>query len=200
LPFQVLPSEDYEGPPKFGFDCESGEALSLSDPIMQVSYIPHPPNFTIRQIVKSIQAMDEQWRLSVAHPPSLEERAQQIQVREQRRLLVRIAVAFTVAIPTFILGVVFMFLVKKGNAVQIYMEENMWVGRVSKLEWALFILSTPVMFFAADIFHRKSIGELVSLWRRGSTTSIYRRFIRFGSMNLLASSALPFARCSGPDC
>jgi Cu+-exporting ATPase len=164
--------------------------LSLDDPIIRVSYNPNPPKFTIRHIIQSIQAIDPQWSLSVAHPPSLEERAQRMQVREQRRLLIRIALAFIVAIPTFILGVVFMSLVKKGSTVRMYMEESMWAGRASRLEWALFILSTPVMFFAADIFHRRSIKEIVSLWRRGSTTPVYRRFIRFGSMNLLASSTL----------
>src|SRR4051794_7274996 len=76
---------------------------SLSDPTIRVSYNPNPPKFTIRHIVKSIQAIDPQWRLSVAHPPSLEERAQRMQVREQRRLLIRIMLALTIAIPTFIL-------------------------------------------------------------------------------------------------
>ena len=116
-----------------------------------------------------------------------------MQVREQRRLLLRIMLSLIIAIPTFILGVVFMSLVKKGNTVRIYMEEPMWAGRASRLEWALFILSTPVMFFAADIFHRRSIKEIISLWRRGSTTPVYRRFIRFGSMNLLVSSIFPLA-------
>jgi cation transport ATPase len=167
--------------------------LSLDDPIIRVSYNPNPPKFTIRHIVQSIQAIDPQWRVSVAHPPSLEERAQRMQVREQRRLLIRIILAFTIAIPTFILGVVFMSLVKEDNATRMYMEEPMWAGRASRLEWALFILSTPVMFFAADIFHQRSIKELVSLWRRGSSTPVYRRFIRFGSMNLLASSTSTFS-------
>ncbi|KAI9771884.1 MAG: hypothetical protein M1840_001654 [Geoglossum simile] len=164
---------------------------SLNDATIRVSYNPNPPKFTIRHIVKSIQAIDPQWRLSIAHPPSLEERAERMQVREQRRLLIRIMLALTIAIPTFILGVVFMSLVKKSNAIRIYMEEPMWAGRASRLEWALFILSTPVMFFAADIFHRRSIKEIVSLWRRGSTSPVYRRFIRFGSMNLLVSLTFP---------
>jgi cation transport ATPase len=165
--------------------------LSLSYPILQVSYIPDPPKFTIRHIVRSIQAVDQQLNVSIAHPPSLEERAQQMQIREQRRLLLRIALAFTVAIPTFVLGVVFMSLVEKENSVRVYIERKMWAGRASRLEWALFILSTPVMFFSADIFHRRSIREIASLWRRGSNTPIYLRFIRFGSMNLLVSSPCP---------
>lgn len=105
--------------------------LSLSDLILQVSYIPDPPRFTIRHITNSIQAVDRQWHVYVIHPPSLEQRAQQMQIREQRRLLLRIALASTVAIPTFVLGVVFASLVVKGNAVRLYMEERMWAGRAS---------------------------------------------------------------------
>jgi cation transport ATPase len=127
--------------------------------------------------------------VTVSHPPSLEERAQRIQEREQKRLLRRILLALVIAIPTFILGVVFMSLVKKRNSVRAYLEEPMWAGSASRLEWALFILATPVMFFAADLFHQRSIKEIASLWRRGSTTPLYRRFTRFGSMNLLASFA-----------
>jgi cation transport ATPase len=162
---------------------------SLNDPIIRFSYTPDPQSFTIRHIVKSIQAIDPQWRVAVSHPLSLEERAQRIQEREQKRLLYRILLALIIAIPTFILGVVFMSLVKKRNSVRVYLEEPMWAGSARRLEWALFILATPVMFLAADLFHRRSIKEIASLWRRGSTTSLYRRFTRFGSMNLLASSA-----------
>jgi cation transport ATPase len=163
---------------------------SLADPILQISYIPDPPRSTIRQIMRSIQAVDGRWHVSIVHPPSLEERARQMQIREQRQLLLRITLTFIIAIPTFLVGVVFMSLVNSENAVRTYLEEEMWAGRASRFEWALFILSTPVMFFAADIFHRRSFEEIVTLWRRGSRTPIYRRFIRFGSMNLLASPPL----------
>lgn len=161
--------------------------LSLSDPIIQIAYHPDPPNVTIRHIVQAIQALDSRWHLSTARPPSLEERAAQMQIIEQRILLVRIILAIIIAIPAFILGVVFMSLVKEDNTVRRYMEEKMWAGRATRMEWALFILSTPVMFFAADIFHRRSIREIASLWRKGSTTPVYQRFIHFGSMNLLVS-------------
>jgi hypothetical protein len=80
-----------------------------------------------------------------------------------------------------------MSLVKKENRTRLYMEEPMWAGQATRTEWALFILATPVMFFGADIFHQRSINELLALWRKGSTTPVYRRFIRFGSMNLLVS-------------
>ena len=37
-------------------------------------------------------------------------------------------------------------------------------GNVSRNSWILFILATPVLFFAADTFHRKAIKEIKSLW------------------------------------
>jgi Cu+-exporting ATPase len=60
-------------------------------------------------------------------------------------------------------------------------------ANVSRGQWALLVISTPVYFFAADVFHRRAFKELVALWRPGSSTPILRRFYRFGSMNLLMS-------------
>ena len=60
-------------------------------------------------------------------------------------------------------------------------------SKVSRAEWALFIIATPVYFCAADVFHRRAIKELRALWRPGSTTPILRRFYRFGSMDMLMS-------------
>lgn len=60
-------------------------------------------------------------------------------------------------------------------------------ANVSRAQWALLIISTPVYFFAADAFHRRAIKELFALWRSGSSTPVLRRFYRFGSMNLLMS-------------
>merc|ERR1711939_734993 len=48
-------------------------------------------------------------------------------------------------------------------------------------------MATPVYFFAADLFHRRTIKELRALWRPGSKVPISRRFYRFGSMNMLIS-------------
>lgn len=141
--------------------------------------------FTLRHIAKSIAAVRPEFRVSVSHPPSLEERARAMQAREQQHLLWRLLASAVVAIPTFIIGVVFISLVKSDNPTRRYLEEPMWVGSASRMEWALFFLSTPVMFFMADVFHRRSVKEIWALWRPGSTIPIYRRFFRFGSMNLL---------------
>ncbi|KAI9796212.1 MAG: hypothetical protein M1833_006463 [Piccolia ochrophora] len=72
-------------------------------------------------------------------------------------------------------------------------EERMWSGTATRAEWSLLFLSTPVMFFAADVFHVRALKEIRALWRTGSQVPILRRFYRFGSMNLLLSAGTSVA-------
>ena len=113
--------------------------------------------------------------------------------REQYMLLVRLVFAFIVAIPTFIIGIVYMTLVPDSNQTRMWFMEPLWTGNTSRVQWALFFLATPVMFFSAGIFHKRSIKEIYALWRPGSRTPVWRRFVRFGSMNLLVSLGVSIA-------
>lgn len=99
-----------------------------------------------------------------------------------------------IAIPTFMIGIVWMSLVPKHDRIRRYFEAQMWAGQVTRLEWALLFLSTPVQFFIADVFHIRAYKEIKALWRPGSQVPILRRFYRFGSMNLLVGAiCLAFA-------
>lgn len=159
-----------------------------TDPIVRISYTPEPSVFTIRTIVSAIaSANSPPYSVSVYHPPTLEERARRMQFRERQNLLRRLAFSFVVAIPTFIIGIVYMTLVSHEDPTRMYLMTPVWAGRVSRAEWALFIMSTPVMFYSAGTFHRRSIKEIRALWRKGSKTPVWKRFVRFGSMNLLVS-------------
>ena len=162
---------------------------AYTDPVVQISYTPEPSVFTIRTIISAIaSANSPPFDVSVYHPPTLEERARRMQLRERESLLRRLAFSFVVAIPTFIIGVVFMTLVPREDSTRMYLMTPMWSGRVVRAEWALFIMSTPVMFYSAGTFHRRSIKEIRALWRKGSKTPVWKRFVRFGSMNLLVST------------
>ena len=161
---------------------------SYMDPIIQIAYTPEPSVLTIRTIISTVASSSSPpFNVSVYHPPTLEERARRMQFRERQRLLYRLVFAFIAAIPTFIIGIVYMTLVSNRNPTKMYLMTPMWAGRVSRAEWALFIMSTPVMFYSAGIFHRRSIKEIRALWRKGSKTPVWKRFVRFGSMNLLVS-------------
>jgi len=161
--------------------------LTLDAPILKIAYTPHSPDFTIRHLLAAILATDPAFEPSISHPLTLEERSRMMHAREQRRILLRVALSVTVAIPAFIIGIVLMSLVSSSNSTRQYLESPFGSGGVSRAEWALFIMATPVYFFAADVFHRRAFKELRALWRPGSTTPILRRFYRFGSMNMLMS-------------
>lgn len=67
------------------------------------------------------------------------------------RLLRHLIVAVISAIPILIIGVVYMSLVREDNPGRIFFEKPVWSGNVTRGEWALFILATPVMFYSAKV-------------------------------------------------
>ncbi|RYN56632.1 Copper-transporting ATPase 2 [Alternaria tenuissima] len=161
--------------------------ISLQQPILHIRYVPNSPRFTIRKIFATIESFNPAFQPSIFHPPTLEERAREMHAQERTRILFRLVLCIIVAIPTFVLGIVFMSLISSKNPIRRYLMGNMWAGNVTRLSWALFILSSPVYFFAADTFHRRALKELRSMWRPGSRTPYLHRFTRFGSMNMLIS-------------
>ncbi|KAF2459868.1 copper-transporting P-type ATPase [Lineolata rhizophorae] len=171
----------------FGSDVRVETPLALGNELLKIKYLPRPPDLTIRNIMHTIGAADRNFELSIYHPPSLEDRAREMQRRERRHILLRLILAIAVAIPTFIIGIVLMSLVPKDNPSREYLMRPLWAGNISRAEWALFILATPVYFFAADVFHRRAFNEIKAMWRPGSRTPFLKRFYRFGSMNMLMS-------------
>lgn len=173
---------------------EISKAPSLRDPILNLSYTPRIPEITIRTILETISSVDSKFRTTVYHPPSIEERAKAVRAREKWQVLYRLILSFVAAIPSFLIGIVFMSLVPSKTKGRQYLMEP-WAN-VSRAEWALFIISTPVYLFSADLFHRRALREIYLLWRPKSSTPLLRRFYRFGSMNLLISLGTSIAYVS----
>ncbi|KAJ5760541.1 ATPase P-type K/Mg/Cd/Cu/Zn/Na/Ca/Na/H-transporter [Penicillium odoratum] len=162
-------------------------------PILRVTYTPELPSLSIRTILARINEANDAFSATIYHPPSIEERSRAMQLHERNKLLLRLIFVFIVAIPTFLIGIVFMSLVSSHNSIRQYLEQKIWSGSVTRTEWALFIMSTPVMFFGTDVFHIRAMKEIHALWRPGSRVPILRRFYRFGSMNLLISAGTAVA-------
>jgi cation transport ATPase len=159
---------------------------SFTDRVLELSYQPSSPNLTIRTILSNLaSSKSPPFEVSIYHPPSLEDRMRSLQAKEYNAVLRRLILAVVIAIPTFVIAVVFMSLVKHDNPTKHFLMQSMWAGNASRTQWALFFLATPVLFYSASIFHSRSIKEIRALWRRGSTIPVYKRFIRFGSMDLL---------------
>jgi Cu+-exporting ATPase len=171
----------------FGSGITVDKALTdPTDPVLQISYEPSPPSLTIRTIMSTIASSGSpEFKVSIHEDATLEDLAQKMRVKEQKRLLRRLITSLVVGISTFVLAIVYGSLVKRDNTSKIYLMEPTWIGNTSRLDWALFFLATPVMFYSANLFHQRSIKEIRGLWKRGSRTPIWRRFICFGSMNML---------------
>jgi Cu+-exporting ATPase len=128
-----------------------------SDPpnVLRISYTPSVPYFTIRTVISSIStAMSTPTGISpvsIWHPPSSDQVARQMYLKEQRKLVFRLIVAVMAAIPIFVIGTVYMSLLKVDNPGRLYFERPIWIGQVARGEWASFIVSTPVMFYAAGV-------------------------------------------------
>ena len=178
---------------KFSDRLEIVQMPSLKLPILKVSYEPSLPDFTIRDIISTMGSVNESFKISIYHPPSIEDRSRVMRVQEQKRIFQRLVLSSIVAVPTLLIGVIWMDLVPSTNHLRSFFEEPIGTGNVTRAEWALFVLATPVMFFAADTFHMRAIKEIRALWRKGSKVPVRRRFYRFGSMNLLVSAGTSVA-------
>lgn len=181
-----------------------GEAVVIDDPItlkhpyIKFTYIPnHEKDITIRKFLFEMNHLEPSnsepgfkineeigvFECKLVEPVSMEEHIRNLTKRETTRVLTRLVIATIFAIFTFIFGVVAMSLLPKTNEFRKWVEKPIWAGNTSRNTWILFILSTPVYFFAADIFHRKAFKEVKSLWV--NKNSFKKRLFRFGSMNLL---------------
>ncbi|KEQ65003.1 uncharacterized protein M437DRAFT_24174 [Aureobasidium melanogenum CBS 110374] len=172
---------------KFGAEVTIDEECSMVNPLLRLSYRPQPPTLTLRHILEVINGLDTEVQASVFTPPTIEQRSREIQAAERRKILLRFVLCLITAVPTFIIGIVYMTLVNHDNAGREYLMQNIWAGTVSRADWALFIMGTIIYFFAADIFHIRSLQGIYLMWKPSSRTPLSHRLFRFGNMNMLIS-------------
>ena len=141
-----------------------------SDPpnVLRINYTPSVPHFTIRTVISTISTSISTpiSPVSIWHPPSSDQVARQMYRKEQRKLLFRLIVAVMAAVPIFIIGILYMSLLKTDNPGRLYFERPIWIGQVQRGEWASFIISTPVMFYAAEVSWNGILSSCtLKLWR-----------------------------------
>lgn len=177
----------------FGDAVRVVSEASLKAPRLTVEYKPTPPELTIRKLKYVIESADPEIAASVYHPPSMEERSQEVQRKESSRVLRHLLFTLAAAVPSFVIGIVYMSLVPETNPTRLWFEKPLWTGNAMRMDWAMLILTTPVMFYGASIFHTRAFKEIWSLWRPRSKVPVLRRLYRFGSMNLLISAGTSVA-------
>ncbi|THY35458.1 heavy metal translocatin [Aureobasidium pullulans] len=172
---------------RFGNHVRINEECSVTSPLLKLRYQPQPPTLTLRHIIDTINAVDDEVQVSIFNPPTLEQRSREIHAAERRKILLRFTLSLVTAVPTFIIGIVYMTLVNHENGGRRYLMQHIWAGTVSRADWALFIMGTVIYFFAADIFHIRSLQGIYLMWKPSSKTPLSHRLLRFGNMNMLIS-------------
>lgn len=177
-----------------GEDLAILQSPTLQTPRIVVRYRPllHA-RLNIRYIKSLIESVDPAIASSIYHAASIEERSHDIAKRETRRIMRHLAFTFVAAIPTFIIAIVFTTLVKPNDTTRLWLQEPIWIGNTMRQDWAMFLLTTPVMFYGANVFHTRALREIWFTWRPRSKAPFLRRFYRFGSMNLLISAGTSVA-------
>lgn len=158
-------------------DIALTKPLSVGDPVIALEYSPDPPRLSVRTILETIAAVDDSFIASIYHSMTPEERSHQLMAREQRQILLRVILSVAAAIPTLIIGVIYMNLVPEDDlGYQLLMTERLGV---SLGEWASFAIATPVYSFAADVFHRRTLKELLTMWRPKSSVPVLPQVLSF---------------------
>ncbi|KIJ47543.1 hypothetical protein M422DRAFT_226325 [Sphaerobolus stellatus SS14] len=161
-----------------------------------VIYTPHPSSLTIRTIINAI--ISHGFTASAQAPTSLEDRAAVARLQEERYILLLVIISFIFAIPTFIVAVVGMSLLKGSNAFQIQLDTPpLDAQRHGATRWrcgfcarCLFALATPVQFGVGSFFYKRALKGVKSVWRTRRGDENMRkvwieRLFRWGSMDSL---------------
>lgn len=175
------------------------DPITLKQPFVKFTYIPdYEHRINIRRFLSDLNHLHALttdpgyvvdfnrkavYTCQIVEKVSIDEHLRKVTKKETWEVVKRLILAGIIAIPTFIFGILGMSLLSKKNGFRTWLEEPLWVGNVSRVMWIVFFLSTPVYFFAADVFHRKAFKEIRSLWAHKN--SFRKRFFKFGSMNLL---------------
>ncbi|KAF8583040.1 heavy metal translocatin [Ramaria rubella] len=163
--------------------------ITLDRATTTITYSPRPPTFTLRYIRDEVTSLG--FTMSVIHVDSLEERATRARIREQHHILIRFAITFFFAIPTFVVAVVGMSLLSSTNPFREHLEMPVW-GNASRATVILFALSTPVQFGVGWVFYDHTWKSLKGVWRKRRAEADWRRvwferLFRWGSMDTLVS-------------
>ncbi|SCV73577.1 BQ2448_7503 [Microbotryum intermedium] len=162
----------------------SFQPCSMASPVLSLTYVPQPPDgFTLRTLRSSIMSFGP-FTLHPVHTSSvLTLLARQAQARESRSILLRLLITVLFAIPTFIIGIIFVSLLPSSHSLRHYFEEPLW-GSASRAMIVLSILATPVQFGVGFFFYQRAWHSLRGVWKRGGWKE---KLLRWGSMDTLVA-------------
>ncbi|KAF9529911.1 E1-E2 ATPase-domain-containing protein [Crepidotus variabilis] len=152
-----------------------------------ISTIVYRPSSTLN--IRHILNFDKPIQAFVHHRPSAHALSQENQRKEAKHLSILLLLAFLIAIPTFIIGVLGMTVLPSMNAFRMWCEAYIW-GGCQRAVLALLVLATIAQLTVNQHFVRKAWKVLA-----GSSSRRWRwsRLIHFGNMDLLVALSTSIA-------
>lgn len=164
-----------------------------------ITYIPREP-LTIRDILADLTNLAPEFDAEVVKQQSLSERSQEIQRREVKLLAAHLVVAIVFAIPTFIIAIVSMVLLKSDHPFRKFWDQPVWGGANlgTIVQWPL---ATVVQFGVGWLFYKRAFHALwphlralvpkflrtKAMKRLPARPVTWRSLFSFGSMDLLVT-------------
>lgn len=173
--------------------------VTLHSQVTTITYQPRQP-LIIRDILDSLSNLAPEFDAQVVRAQSLSERSQAIQRREVKLLASHLAVAIAFAIPSFIIAIVSMVILKMDHPFRQYWDTPVW-GGANRGTVALWPLATVVQFGVGWLFYKRAFNAMWpflrslvpsflqphSMRRLPSRPLTWRSFFSFGSMDLLVT-------------
>lgn len=163
---------------------QSFTPLSISNPTTTLTYLPSPPDgFTLRSLKVAIESLGPFFVTPVRQSTILDQLSRNSQRKEARDLALRVFIAFLFSIPTFLIAILPSFL-PSPSPYRNYLDGEI-LGSASRGTLLLWVLATPVQFGVGSLFYTRSWKGVRGVWRRGGERKWKRRFLRWGSMDVL---------------
>lgn len=168
--------------------------FTLKNPQTTITYTPGQP-YTVRDLVSGLAGVAPEFDAEVVRPTSVSERSQAIQKREVRILAAHLVAAVILAIPTFIIAIVSMVMLKMDHPFRRFWDTAVW-GGANRGTIVLWVLATVVQFGIGRFFYVRAyhglaphIRSLLAKFHLCSSPRpwTWRSLISFGSMDLLVA-------------
>lgn len=169
-------------------------AFTMKNPQTTITYTPREP-YTVRELVRGLAGVAPEFDAEVVRPASVSERSQAIQRREVKVLAAHLVAAVILAIPTFIIAIVSMVMLKMDHPFRRFWDTAVW-GGANRGTIVLWALATVVQFGIGRFFYVRAyhglaphVRSLLAKFHLCSSPRpwTWRSMVSFGSMDLLVA-------------
>ncbi|GJJ16177.1 hypothetical protein Clacol_010457 [Clathrus columnatus] len=157
----------------------------INQSVVKLTYTPHPPNDTLRAIIKALHLEYTSANFKILSPSDLAPPDSS----DNHRILILFLTSLAFAIPMFIVAVIGMSLLPSGNKFRTSLERNIW-GDAMLGTIIMWILATPIQIGVGAYFWKGAWKSIRNVWRRrgkNAKATWFARIFMWGSMDTLVA-------------